>query len=98
MGVDGLRPSVSVMDGQIIPSQLQPIHYDAVRRRLWLFGQRCHHGATGSVLALTALGALATHRLTPWPSATLAATGTLLMAHDWKDHALWFQPGRQSER
>ena len=28
----------------------RPIHYDAVRRRLWICGQRCHHGATGAVL------------------------------------------------
>jgi hypothetical protein len=28
----------------------KPIHYDGVRRRLWIFGQRCHHGATGAVL------------------------------------------------
>jgi len=28
----------------------KPIHYDGVRRRLWIYGQRCHHGATGAVL------------------------------------------------
>ena len=28
----------------------KPIHYDRVRRRLWIFGQRCHHGATGTIL------------------------------------------------
>ncbi len=28
----------------------RPIHYDRVRRRLWIFGQRCHHGATGTIL------------------------------------------------
>ncbi len=26
-------------------------HYDAERRRLWILGQRCHHGMTGSLLA-----------------------------------------------
>jgi hypothetical protein len=31
---------------------LRPIHYDAVRRRLWIRGQRCHHGATGAFLTL----------------------------------------------
>ena len=86
------------MDGQIIPSRLHPIHYDAVRRRLWLFGQRCHHGATGGVLALTALGALATHRLTARGTVTLAATAGALMAHDWKDRSLWFQLGPGSQR
>ena len=28
-----------------------PLRYDAVQRRLWISGQRCHHGATGAVLA-----------------------------------------------
>ncbi len=32
-----------------------PLHYDSHRRRLWILGQRCHHGATGALLA--ALGA-----------------------------------------
>ena len=32
------------------PPLHKPIHYDSVRRRLWIFGQRCHHGATGAVL------------------------------------------------
>jgi hypothetical protein len=34
----------------------KPIHYDRVRRRLWICGQRCHHGATGALL--TFAGAL----------------------------------------
>lgn len=28
----------------------KPIHYDSVRRRVWIYGQRCHHGATGAFL------------------------------------------------
>lgn len=32
------------------------IDYDADLRRLWIGGQRCHHGATGALLAL--LGAV----------------------------------------
>ena len=32
------------------------IHYDTARRRLWIGGQRCHHGATGALL--TVLGAV----------------------------------------
>lgn len=27
------------------------LHYDTAKRRLWLKGQRCHHGATGVLLA-----------------------------------------------
>jgi len=29
------------------------VDYDAARRRLWIAGQRCHHGATGTLLATT---------------------------------------------
>lgn len=27
------------------------VTYDSRRRRLWILGQRCHHGATGALLA-----------------------------------------------
>jgi hypothetical protein len=46
--------------------------YDPQRRRLWICGQRVHHGLTG---------------------AFLAAAGTALMAHDWKDRPMWFERG-----
>ncbi len=73
----------------------RPIHYDAVRRRLWICGQRCHHGATGALLtAVGAVGVLAS-ALRPLRAATLLATGSLLMAHDWKDRPVWFQRGAQ---
>ena len=29
----------------------KPLHYDRQLRRLWIRGQRCHHGATGALLA-----------------------------------------------
>jgi hypothetical protein len=28
-----------------------PLHYDTGRRRLWICGQRCHHGGVGLLLA-----------------------------------------------
>ena len=37
----------------------KPLHYDAKRRRLWIRGQRCHHGATGALLAGAGLVGLA---------------------------------------
>jgi hypothetical protein len=52
------------------------IGYDPRRRRLWVCGQRVHHGMTGALLA---------------------AAGTFLMAHDWKDLPLWFQRGAQNQ-
>jgi hypothetical protein len=61
----------------------KPLHYDPRLRRLWIRGQRCHHGATGALLA--SVGALA------------VATGSVLMAHDWKDRALWFARGWQDQ-
>ena len=74
----------------------RPLEYDAVRRRLWLFGQRCHHGATGALLAGAAVSLIAA-RLSPRGTATLAATGSLLMAHDWKDRSVWFARGHQNQ-
>jgi hypothetical protein len=81
------------------PAMFPPLlRYDAVRGRLWLLGQRCHHGAGGAVLAAGAVSALLTARLSARGGATLVATGSLLMAHDWKDRALWFErgPGTQA--
>ncbi|MGH2968604.1 MAG: hypothetical protein ACRDK0_06010 [Solirubrobacteraceae bacterium] len=62
----------------------KPLYYDRRMRRLWIRGQRCHHGATGALLA--SMGAMA------------LAAGGLLMAHDWKDRAHWFARGRQDQR
>lgn len=70
--------------------------YDALRRRLWIGGQRCHHGAAGSVVA--AFGFV---RLMSDPDAALrhpsmlalAATGGAMMLHDWKDRSVWFERG-----
>jgi hypothetical protein len=59
----------------------KPLYYDRQRRRLWIRGQRCHHGATGALLA--SFGAVA------------MAAGSVLMAHDWKDRPLWFARGWQ---
>ena len=75
----------------------RPVHYDAVRRRLWIYGQRCHHGATGAVLTGLAAAALLATNASARRALTLAATGSLLMAHDWKDHPLWFERGFGSQ-
>ena len=77
------------------------VEYDAISRRLWILGQRCHHGATGSVVAALACAGLAVELSRPEVSArslvALAATGGLLMAHDWKDHPIWFERGHGSQ-
>ena len=72
----------------------KPLHYDAIQRRLWIRGQRCHHGATGAVLA--GGGTIALFALRSRPLAAIIATGGVLMAHDWHDRAVWFARGWQS--
>lgn len=70
------------------------VEYDGLRRRVWILGQRCHHGATGSVVAaLACIGLIAIDRDPRSPLLAVIATGGALMAHDWKDHSIWFQRG-----
>lgn len=73
------------------------VEYDAIRRRLWIFGQRCHHGATGSVVAAAACLGMVIERHGRPPLLALAATGSVLMAHDWRDRSLWFERGRGTQ-
>lgn len=79
------------------PVTHQPIVYDAIQRRLWIMGQRCHHGATGALLAASILTGAALGHTHPRRSIALAGAGTLLMAHDWKDRSIWFEPGHGSQ-
>ena len=76
---------------------LRKIHYDAARRRLWLFGQRCHHGSVGAILTAAGAALIAGRRVAPHAFLPLAATGALLMAHDWKDRTIWFERGYGSQ-
>jgi hypothetical protein len=81
------------------------VEYDALRHRLWIFGQRCHHGATGSLVAAASCLALVTDQApiakpTVGPRSVLALTaagGALMMVHDWKDRSIWFERGRGSQ-
>jgi hypothetical protein len=73
------------------------LRYDPTRRRLWIAGQRCHHGATGAVMTAVFAAALLARREHVVGCATLAAAGGLLMAHDWHDRAIWFRPGHQHQ-
>ncbi len=79
------------------------VEYDGLRRRVWILGQRCHHGATGSLVAAAAFLALVTETAfdpDPGPRSALAvaaAGGALMMAHDWKDRSIWFERGRGSQ-
>ncbi len=73
----------------------KPLYYDAARRRLWVYGQRCHHGATGALLAAAGTVVLATAKAPA--SVALLAAGSALMAHDWKDRSIWFERGWQNQ-
>jgi hypothetical protein len=80
------------------------VEYDVLRHRLWILGQRCHHGATGSVVAAAACATLLTDsalHATAGARALLAlaaaGSGALLMAHDWQDRGIWFERGRGSQ-
>ena len=72
----------------------KPLHYDAIQRRLWICGQRCHHGATGALL--TGAGVLGVVALRAPALVGIVAAGSVLMVHDWHDRSLWFQRGCQS--
>jgi hypothetical protein len=73
------------------------VEYDSLRRRVWILGQRCHHGATGSIVAALACLGLAVQPAHLRAMVTAAAAGSALMAHDWKDHTIWFERGRGTQ-
>jgi hypothetical protein len=73
------------------------ISYDASRKRVWVGGQRLHHGLTGALVATAGVAGLAAHRVSPRGSLEVALFGSVLMAHDWHDRRKWFELGRQSD-
>ncbi len=68
---------------------------DPELRRLWIGGQRLHHGATGIALAGVAVANLLIRR-NPRGLAYLLAGGAMV-AHDWKDRGVWFRRGAQAD-
>ncbi|MGI8633417.1 MAG: hypothetical protein ACR2NA_12850 [Solirubrobacterales bacterium] len=72
---------------------------DLHRRRVWIAGQRIHHGMAGALLAgsgllqLRRLARMDRHR----SPLELMVLGTVLMVHDWHDRQLWFRPGPQDQ-
>jgi hypothetical protein len=85
------------MSPAVTYSPSRHFEYDAIRRRLWIFGQRCHHGATGSVVATVAFLGLVLDRDIRPPFLALVATGSALMAHDWNDRSIWFERGHGNQ-
>ena len=90
------------MDAGAAYSVRKLVEYDALSRRVYILGQRCHHGATGIVVATTAFAGLAAELIRrssspPRPLLAMALAGGALMAHDWKDRSIWFERGRGSQ-
>jgi len=83
-------------DAAARPRSRRLVEYDKPSRQVWILGRRCHHGATGSVVATVACMSL---MLGPPTDArrsmlALAAAGGALMVHDWKDRSMWFARDR----
>jgi hypothetical protein len=74
------------------------LEYDSSSHRLWIVGQRCHHGALGSIVATTAFGRLLSGRIRALSHrrrlVAVGLAGSALIAHDWKDRSVWFRRGR----
>ena len=87
------------MEPQARQQHARLVEYDAMKKRLWILGQRCHHGATGALVAAAACVGLAAERDLAGRILALAATATggALMVHDWKDHTIWFERGYGSQ-
>jgi hypothetical protein len=73
------------------------VAYDRELRRLWVGGQRLHHGATGIAVAGAGLAGLLARRTPATRALAYTLAGGILMAHDWKDRGVWFRRGPQPE-
>jgi hypothetical protein len=70
---------------------------DPERRRVWIGGQRLHHGLTGIALAGASLANLALRRSEASRAVAWILAGGVLIAHDWKDRSAWFRRGPQPD-
>jgi hypothetical protein len=73
----------------------QIVGLDPELRRVWVGGQRLHHGLTGIAVASAGLANLALRRSGTNRAIVWALAGGVLMAHDWKDRSAWFRRGPQ---
>ena len=70
---------------------------DPELRRLWIGGQRLHHGLTGIAVASAGIAQLAVRRSDASRAIAWTLAGGVLMAHDWKDRSVWFRRGPQAD-
>ena len=75
----------------------QWVGVDPAQRRLWVGGQRLHHGVTGIAVVGAGLAQLIGRPSQPNRAIAWTLAGGVLMAHDWKDRGAWFRRGSQSE-
>jgi hypothetical protein len=73
------------------------VGFDPERRRMWVGGQRLHHGLTGIAVAGAGVARLLIHRSDASRAIAWTLAGGVLMAHDWKDRGAWFRRGPQSD-
>jgi hypothetical protein len=60
------------------PTLRRLVEYDGLRRRLWILGQRCHHGAMGTAVTALACAGMAAPGRDYRSVAALALAGTTL--------------------
>ena len=70
------------------------LEYDSELRRLWILGQRIHHGAVGTLGVAAGMAGAALVGGFRAEVAPLLVLSVALVAHDWKDRSLWFVAGR----
>jgi hypothetical protein len=71
--------------------------FDPKLRRLWIVGQRLHHGASGIAVVSACLAGMLVGRTDPRRGIAWTLAGGAMIAHDWKDRAVWFRRGPQSD-
>jgi hypothetical protein len=92
-----MRPGTTTDPGRPWTRGNRLVGYDPRLRRLWVGGQRLHHGATGIALAGITLARLASGRPPARRGLTWFLAGSAMVAHDWKDRAVWFRRGSQAD-
>jgi hypothetical protein len=73
------------------------VGYDPKLRRVWIGGQRLHHGVTGIAVLGAGVARLLTRRARPNSALAWTIAGGAMIAHDWKDRAVWFKRGPQHD-
>ena len=71
--------------------------FDPKLRRLWIAGQRLHHGVSGIAVLGAGLAGMLVGRTDYRRGIAWTLAGSAMIAHDWKDRAVWFRRGPQSD-